>query len=286
MGRRHVRRKGGAPFQKLCQWGGTPAGGDFVLKSIHLRAGNVVDAISGYCDPVDPGGRLRNEVNLQTDMVGGDGGRNQDPSWCPPRSFIDSMRVERREHEGFLVVSRITIFCADRNGNRTHSEVLGGLPADSPYETAMVTCPKNTLVKTYPKGLKGGAGSFVDSIGFVCGPIEAWQPRIETPSSAGGRVSAFAGGPGGYWGFATFYDDEGAARRDAFDGCGGQQNRCEVFWTTRDRCVAFAESRAGGYWYAAGGSASEGGAQANALRICQNGSAPSGSCAVVRSWCQ
>ena len=72
----------------------------------------------------------------------------------------------------------------------------------------------------------------------------------------------------------------------AIDGCGGAEIGCKIFWTTKDQCVSYAESRAGGYWYAAGGGSSEEQATQNAVRLCQSGTAPANTCESIIAECR
>lgn len=102
-----------------------------------------------------------------------------------------------------------------------------------------------------------------------------------------GEWSAFATNDRGRWGFGVHLASEGLASNSALNGCGGTGHGCKVFWTTRDKCVSFAESRANnGYWSAAGGGQTADDARRNALRFCQSGTAPAGSCRQVGFWCR
>jgi pathogenesis-related protein 1 len=115
-----------------------------------------------------------------------------------------------------------------------------------------------------------------------------------TPQSAPGGVgtpprgdwSAFATDAKGNWGYGAHWADQQHARNLAVDGCGGTGIGCKVFWTTRDKCVAYAESRQGGFWYAAGGGGTKAQANQNALKFCQSGTAPPNSCKVVVAECR
>ncbi|MBI1383610.1 MAG: DUF4189 domain-containing protein [Rhizobiales bacterium] len=111
------------------------------------------------------------------------------------------------------------------------------------------------------------------------GAAPAPQGGGATPGGRG-QWSAFATNYRGYWGYGVHQADQGTASQLALNGCGGSARNCKVFWTTTDRCVAYAESRSGGFWLAAGGGTSADGARANALRFCQSGTAPAGTCAV------
>lgn len=102
-----------------------------------------------------------------------------------------------------------------------------------------------------------------------------------------GEWSAFATNNRGRWGFGVHQATEASARALAINGCGGAGQGCKAFWSTRDRCVAFAESRANnGYWSAAGGGRTADQARQKALQFCQSGTAPRGSCKPVQSWCR
>jgi hypothetical protein len=73
------------------------------------------------------------------------------------------------------------------------------------------------------------------------------------------------------------------AKQLALKGCG---SGCKVFWTTQDKCVAYAHSTKGGYWYAAGGAPTDQQARQNALKFCQSGSAPPNSCVIAAAECR
>lgn len=110
------------------------------------------------------------------------------------------------------------------------------------------------------------------------------SPQSTNPGGGGdgrGEWSAFATDERGNWGYGVHQASEGGAVDLAVNGCGGSGIGCKSFWSTRDRCVAYAESRQRGYWYAAGGGASKDEAEANAVRFCQNGTAPANSCRVI-----
>lgn len=101
-----------------------------------------------------------------------------------------------------------------------------------------------------------------------------------------GEWSAFATNSKGNWGYATHYASAQDAQNLAVNGCGGAGQGCKAFWTTKDKCVAYAESRQGGFWYAAGGGGSAQVANQNALKYCQSGTAPPGSCKTTVTKCR
>jgi hypothetical protein len=100
-----------------------------------------------------------------------------------------------------------------------------------------------------------------------------------------GEWSAFATDGKGNWGYGTHWASLDVAKNLAVKGCGGANIGCNVFWTTKDKCVAYAESRTNGWWYAAGGAPTDQQARANALKWCQSGTAPANSCKVVTAEC-
>lgn len=135
----------------------------------------------------------------------------------------------------------------------------------------------------------GNPGVLANNVPALCSANDGAGGNTNTPPppAASNNVwSAFAASPKGYWGYATFQSSQQKASDLAFNGCGGAKNGCKTFWTTTDKCVSFAESRAGGYWYAAGGGNDGQQAIANALKFCQSGTAPPGSCRRQGPWCR
>jgi hypothetical protein len=118
-------------------------------------------------------------------------------------------------------------------------------------------------------------------------PTTPPRPTTPTPSgstSSAGTWSAFATDSRGRWGAATHLTSQSAASAAALSKCGGAGAGCKVFWTTSDRCVSYAESRSGGYWYAAGGGPTEDAARQKAISFCQSGTAPKNSCRIAGAW--
>lgn len=143
------------------------------------------------------------------------------------------------------------------------------------------------------------------------------ERRVEPSGPPRGAFSAFATDGRGDWGYAVHYGKltgPHGAQTLALKGCGGAgadrtgprsgsnlsgpgtemipgahrvpEKGCKVFWTSSDRCVSYAESRAGGYWYGAGGGTREGEAQESAIRSCQSKNAPPNSCRTTGAWCR
>lgn len=86
----------------------------------------------------------------------------------------------------------------------------------------------------------------------------------------------------GHW--AWQWDaSQDASRQRALSRCG--EAACQVVFTLQSSCFAYAESRAGGYWYGAAYGASVAETAAAALGACGQG-APAGSCRLVRNHCE
>jgi hypothetical protein len=126
----------------------------------------------------------------------------------------------------------------------------------------------------------------------VPAPCNSTTPPPPTGGGGGGNNnnqrgewSAFATDGKGNWGYGTHWASLDVAKDLAVKGCGGANIGCNVFWTTKDKCVAYAESRTNGWWYAAGGAPTDQQARQNALSYCQSGTAPPNSCKVVVAEC-
>lgn len=80
----------------------------------------------------------------------------------------------------------------------------------------------------------------------------------------------------GAWGASLGQPTPHSAGRDALSRCAG---RCRVVMTGRGRCVAFADSSIGGYWYGHAYGNSAGAVRDIALNGCAAG-APPGTCRI------
>jgi hypothetical protein len=96
------------------------------------------------------------------------------------------------------------------------------------------------------------------------------------------RWAAIAVDGTGHWGYAYGKPDRLSAESEAFGGCGVQS--CKIEFAEQARCLAFAESRAGGYWYGTGYGASEDAVVSTAKGGCSAG-APAGTCQVLKVVC-
>jgi hypothetical protein len=143
--------------------------------------------------------------------------------------------------------------------------------------------------KLFPGQLGDGPGSCQYRVQFVEGACACTFPAGRTSSALSvppDQWAAFATNGRGRWGFAVRQPTFAQASELATKGCGGPAEGCRAFASSTSRCNAYAESRQGGYWYAAGGGNDEAQAKANALRFCQSGTAPAGSCVVAHSSCR
>ena len=85
----------------------------------------------------------------------------------------------------------------------------------------------------------------------------------------------------GAWGASLGLPTSSAAGRDAISRCGGN---CRVVMAGRGRCVAFADSSSGGYWYGHAYGDSAQGVRSVAMEGCSAG-APSGTCHIKHVNC-
>ena len=85
----------------------------------------------------------------------------------------------------------------------------------------------------------------------------------------------------GAWGASLGLPTAKAAGADAVSRCGG---KCRVVMTGRGRCVAFADSSSGGYWYGHAYGDNSNSVEKTALRGCSLG-APKGTCSIKHSNC-
>jgi hypothetical protein len=115
-------------------------------------------------------------------------------------------------------------------------------------------------------------GLFIGGLGAIGMPAQA---------HAQGRV-AVAADSKGRWGYAFGERTSAQARDEALRGCGARG--CDIQETARARCLAYVESRAGGYWYGVGLGRTQNTALSTARRGCGLG-APARTCRVVKALC-
>lgn len=268
---------GGSPFRIECD--------QDVLVGIGIRQGDALDQVHLICAAARKGGYLDPPYDVPAKSAGGQGGEYK-RIVCPRNSFIRGIHLRHGDD-----VNDIALHCADVEDLSKSTigsgweEPTGAMGGRYIYFQDDVDCGSNSV----GYGLHGTAGALVTSLGLICeaDPFVVAANQNQQPPADPGNLpsgasewSAFASNERGRWGFALHQANENTAVQLAIKGCGGFANGCKSFWTTRDRCVAYAESRQGGYWYAAGGGESREQAEANAVRFCQNGAAPANSCAV------
>jgi hypothetical protein len=116
------------------------------------------------------------------------------------------------------------------------------------------------------------------SVGIVCAGAFLVLPSIAFAQD----WAAIAIDGKGQWGYAYGKPTRPAAEAGALKGCGAG---CRIELAGQARCVAFADSRKGGYWYGTGFGPSEDKAVATAKRGCA-ARAPADTCRVVKSGCR
>lgn len=265
---------GGSPFSHRCD--------QDMLVGIGIRQGDSVDQVHLICAAARKEGYLDAPYDVVAKSAGGRGGKYL-RLVCPRNYFIRGIQLKHAKSISDIALHCLRVNDLDRytvvTGWEEETSLIGG---NVLHLTDSIDCGSNRVAY----GLHGTAGALVTSLGLTCAfdPFiaAANQSQQQAPQGDGrGQWSAFAASDRGDWGFGVHQATEGVARQLAADGCGGSGVGCKVFWTTTDRCVAFAESRAGGYWYAAGGGNNQNEANANAIRFCQSGTAPANSCQVV-----
>src|SRR5262245_53252802 len=86
----------------------------------------------------------------------------------------------------------------------------------------------------------------------------------------------------GSWGWTHNYRGKGEAIVDAMNACGNLS--CVWKFVTTRKCIAYAESRAGGYWYGISRGNASARVRAGALEACARG-APAGTCHIQLHAC-
>jgi hypothetical protein len=99
-----------------------------------------------------------------------------------------------------------------------------------------------------------------------------WAPSYWTAIASDGK---------GRWTYSLGQTTQDEARNDTIHVCGAN---CKVDVVGQNRCLAYVESRSGGYWYGAALGGSERGVIEQAKNACQRG-APPGTCEVVKAYC-
>lgn len=105
---------------------------------------------------------------------------------------------------------------------------------------------------------------------------------METQLPTSGPWAAIAADGNGRWGYAVGQPSQDVAANAALTDCGG--SGCKILGALQARCLAYAESREGGYWYFGFLGFNESAVQNKSLNACNN-AAPAGSCKLLKSIC-
>ena len=265
--------QGGEHYYLTCNSG--------LLVGLRFGLGDNVDHVSLICS----GDRDLVDYYDQEGQAGRSGGGDARVLKCTPGSAVKTIYASTYNN----MVGVLGLGCKDIHTGSLTTEQVNWDPGGGTFTSSPV--PAECKPHYWAQGIQGNAGDLVDSIGLVCAKpqIADEQPSPPAPPAPGdqsGTWSAFSSNGQGNWGYAAHRASEGLATGLAMEGCGGAGAGCKVFWTTEDSCVAYAESRSGGYWYAAGGGQSLDEAAGNALRFCQSGTAPANSCRIAFSGCR
>jgi hypothetical protein len=114
-----------------------------------------------------------------------------------------------------------------------------------------------------------------------CKVAETPAPSPASPPSSG-PWAAIAVDGNGHWGYAVGQPSPDVAKTAALQGCGG--GACKILDALQARCIAYAESRAGGYWYFGLFGPDARSVENNAMSACWK-AAPPNSCALVKAVC-
>ena len=108
-------------------------------------------------------------------------------------------------------------------------------------------------------------------------------PAKETQLPTSGPWAAIAADGSGGWGYALGQPSQDAAEKAALEDCG---SGCKIIGARalKANCLAYAESRQGGYWYFGWLGPDESTVQSKVLNSCNN-AAPAGSCKLLKSLC-
>ena len=146
--------------------------------------------------------------------------------------------------------------------------------------------------KLTPEGWKPSPSADATPQDDKPGPGSASQASADQPTQTQGSAmkaqptsgpwAAIAADGNGGWGSAVGQPSQDEARNAALKDCGG--SACKILDALQSRCIAYVESRQGGYWYFDWIGPNESNVQNNALNAC-NKKAPAGSCKIVKSIC-
>ena len=242
------------------------------LAGIELRQDDSVHRVQLICAKPTAAGDL-DPPHLFDGAAKGDRGGPKKTIMCPENYGIYSLTVVD-DGDGVLDVAlnckdvtEGTVTDVDTGWDIDHGG--GGAPAGTNLN--YLTCDDGS----YGFGLHGRVDGSVTALGIICSPDilvankdngagdggngdaadagdggngDNATPPPPPPPPQNTKWAAFAKGTGETWGFAIRRNTEAKAQADALNGCGGNNNNCQVFWTTQESCVAFAMSPAPGYY--------------------------------------
>ena len=169
-------------------------------------------------------------------------------------------------------------------------EIEAGVKPTPNAETAQKQGSADTPVDDKNSALsavrEGGSGD-VSGLPSATEPGSTSQAGADTQKDAmkaqstSGPWAAIAADGKGRWGDAVGQPSQDEARNAALKDCG---SGCKVLDALEASCIAYAESRQGGYWYFDWLGPNESVVQNNVLNAC-NKKAPAGSCKLVKSIC-
>jgi hypothetical protein len=117
------------------------------------------------------------------------------------------------------------------------------------------------------------------SIGILCASASMAIPSTAAPPQT---WAAIAIDGKGHWGYAYGKPNRASAQTGAIKGCGAPDCRIEL--VGQARCLAFVDSKVGGYWYGTGFAPTQEGALGTARRGCA-ARAPAGTCRDIKAGC-
>jgi hypothetical protein len=118
---------------------------------------------------------------------------------------------------------------------------------------------------------------------WACKQTEVAAAPPPPPPGTTTEWAAVAADGQGRWGFAVGMQSEADARSGALGGCGSAS--CKIEGIAQAECIAYAESRSGGYWYGLGVDHTKWLVQSVAQGGCSKG-APAGTCKLVDARCR
>jgi hypothetical protein len=251
------------------------------LVGFRLNQGSAIDQLTPLCAALHAGRVVDNDVTM-LESIGGSGG-DEVTIRCPANSSVTKIGVYQDKPGSGGGINDISIVCLNLQKGSVKEVETGWEPSGFSRPYTYLACGRDQL----GGGVMGHAGNIIFAIGLSCDKnpfVQTDAPQPATPSGSGG-FTAFAIGSDGYWGYNNNPEDEASARQHAVSGCGGSAHNCKDFWATTDSCVAFAMSPAPDYYYAAGSGTSQNAAKSSAIKFCQSGNAPAGSCEVLMSRC-